>query len=206
MREHDVKVSSYTAASKRDRADAQAHAARLKNSKVPTAYLSQQISQLQEQVGSVSLNGARSWSAPANGNVNEHEFPPLGADPLPRRDQSREPARDEVVRIEARIDDSGRESVDVEDKGYGSGHGRRRGPQTGHNRRGRKERREADQPESSADEDVGEREWRVVVLDTSALLWAPQGVRSLVRQGLEVIVPAEGESRSRPLPTAKAVS
>lgn len=127
--------------------------------------------------------------------MDEHEFPPLGAEPRPRREQSREPARSEAVRIEARIDDSGVESVDVEDKGYGSGNGRRSGRRAGQSRKDRSDRREAGQAESSADEDAGEPEWRVVVLDTSALLWAPQGVRGLVRQGLEVIVPAEGELR-----------
>jgi len=124
--------------------------------------------------------------------VDEHEFPPLGAEPPSRRDQSREPARDDAVRIEARIDDSGVESVDAEEKGHGSGNGRWRDRWAGQNRKDRRDRREVDQAESSADDDAGEREWRVVVLDTSALLWAPQGVRSLVRQGLEVIVPSEG--------------
>lgn len=116
----------------------------------------------------------------------------MGAEPPSRRDQSREPARDDAVRIEARIDDSGVESVDAEEKGHGSGNGRWRDRWAGQNRKDRRDRREVDQAESSADDDAGEREWRVVVLDTSALLWAPQGVRSLVRQGLEVIVPSEG--------------
>ena len=57
--------------------------------------------------------------------------------------------------------------------------------------------------DSNGDEGVGGdgdgdpgRAWKVVVVDSSALLWAPQAVKRLVGQGWEVIVPVEGESPS----------
>jgi hypothetical protein len=36
--------------------------------------------------------------------------------------------------------------------------------------------------------------WRLVVLDVSALMWAPRSVRRLMARGWEVIVPLEGGS------------
>jgi hypothetical protein len=36
--------------------------------------------------------------------------------------------------------------------------------------------------------------WRVAVLDVSALMWAPKIIKEVVNRGWEVIVPLEGES------------
>lgn len=52
--------------------------------------------------------------------------------------------------------------------------------------------------DSSADEEDGERdkdgEWRVAVVDVSALLWALKSVKRIVKKGWEVIVPLDGGS------------
>jgi hypothetical protein len=40
--------------------------------------------------------------------------------------------------------------------------------------------------------DDEDEDWRVVVVDASALMWAAQGVRDLVAKGFEVIVPSNG--------------
>lgn len=42
------------------------------------------------------------------------------------------------------------------------------------------------------DFDDEDEDWRVVVVDASALMWAAQGVRDLVAKGFEVIVPSNG--------------
>ncbi len=142
-----------------------------------TAYLSHQISQLEEKVRDVSIEKPKRVIPAANG-IDETEFPPLGAEAIPK--SKKEP-------VLARVDASGSESVQSfnrEDQGRRR-RGRGRGGMNGH---GRRHANHSD--DSSDDEEYG---WRVVVLDTSALLWAPQGVRKLVRQGWEVIVPLEGE-------------
>ena len=46
--------------------------------------------------------------------------------------------------------------------------------------------------DSSDEED--EDGWRLVILDVSALMWAPRSVRRLLRREWEAIVPMEGES------------
>lgn len=46
-------------------------------------------------------------------------------------------------------------------------------------------------PSSSSSDSEPEFEWRVAVVDVSALMWAPRSVRSLVQRGFEVIVPLD---------------
>lgn len=42
------------------------------------------------------------------------------------------------------------------------------------------------------DDDDEAEDWRVVVVDISALMWAKNAVKRLVAKGWEVIIPAEG--------------
>ena len=94
--------------------------------------------------------------------MDENEFPPLGAEVVKKK-------------VEVKVDVSDTESVVLQNDVSSEKH------------EIRKSMRERDS--ESSDEEY---EWRIIVLDTSALLWAPQGVRKLVRQGWEVVIPSEG--------------
>jgi hypothetical protein len=51
---------------------------------------------------------------------------------------------------------------------------------------------EEDERYLGSDDEGGDEEWRVAVVDVSALLWAPKATRNLVAKGFEVIVPLNG--------------
>lgn len=206
-----------------------------------SAYLSHQISQLQDKVRTTSLDPASKRNGIKAAHVDEAEFPALGAEPVKLKPQQtlgvsleKEHGERETIGVravngdageprEARIDrsdvgsdlfgsgDGRRENGGRRGRGRGGGEGGRGGGRSGgRGGRGNGHGHGHGQGHFRRDHSHGEREddfdgefeqgkhWRVVVLDTSALLWAPQGVRRLVRQGWELIVPSEGESLLTP--------
>ena len=159
-----------------------------------TAYLSHQISQLEEKVRDVSLDKSARPHRAARAGVDEFEFPPLGAEapktkPQPQRvvpaPEAEKPAA--VPAAQRRIDGSDRDSHSQGDGGDGLGKKKKWG------RRRQVPQEFYDGSEPDDDDDEEPRDWKAVVLDTSALLWAPQGVRRIVRQGWEIVIPSEGE-------------
>lgn len=90
----------------------------------------------------------------------------------------------------------------------GGGFGRRHGEENGrgghegglgrgkHGEKGR-----IDDSDEDRDQEV-DKEWRVVVVDVSALLWAPKAVKRVMGKGWEVILPLEGMTTCPPAANA----
>lgn len=127
--------------------------------------------------------------------MDEFEFPPLGAEaPKVKHQPSRnallqpEPAKVPTAHAISRgVDGSEKDSLSQDNGGDGFGKKKKWG------RRRQAQQEHYDGSEADEDDDGdGVREWKTVVLDTSALLWAPQGVRRIVRLGWEIVIPSEG--------------
>ena len=156
------------------------------------AYLNRQLEQLENKVREINIERGIP-NRPATPEEDDYDFPRLGAKQQPKTKTAVAPPTHAALDVKP----SGR--IDNSDKGSARGqpvqNGRREHAESKNKVLQRSYSRDELDVEAD-DHPAGDRPWKVVVLDTSALLWAPQGVRRLVRQGWEVIVPVEGEFRS----------
>jgi hypothetical protein len=139
-----------------------------------TAYLTDQISHLEAKTGSLGLNGTVPKAKPHV--IDDPNFPPLGTEgPVVPRVQPRKVERHDVEKTGKA--ENGMKRIDDSDDGMVEQvpRPRRRGSDT------------------DMDDEEEEAVWKVIVLDVSALMWAPQSVRRLVRRGWEIVVPLDGE-------------
>jgi len=162
-----------------------------------TAYLSHQISELQSRVEATHLPHGREGHGRPDHSMHEHAGQRRGRGGAGRdggRGQRRGAHAPEGLHVH--------HAISPEDGGVDDT------PRPEDRRDGVARIDDSDPEDPFRDDEMDSRskEWRAVVVDVSALMWAPKSVRRLLGIGWEVVVPLEGVSclsSTAPLTTAR---